>query len=516
MTELNIETELQKQEVVTNSHWQRNPIDWIKDTFGNNITLSSQQENGFIELGKLITAKIKAHKKQKLNKEEKEYASKIGLSIMAGQGVGKDTFGALTTLFFLYCFSHPRILCTAPTNHQLKDVLWAEISKWMRKSKKADPNNPDSLTILQSLFEWQAEKVFLKEKGGKEWFAVARSANVKASPEEQAETLSGLHEDFMLYVIDEASGLPDPVFKPIEGSLTGIVNIVVMIFNPTKTKGVPWESQYGKDKRWVKLRWNAEESELVSQEQVVAMAEKYGKDSNTYRIRVLGIPPTSEADTLIPWDWIDEAVERDIEPLFDDMTIKGLDIGGGGDDSIMCTRKGGKVYPFKRNSSSDSNTVSGWALNDFDADGTDKLFGDGNGLGHGIMGNLLQERGGFRIINVKGQENARNEELYFNKRTEMLCNLRKAFETKNISIPNDQNLIDQLGALKTDTVDNKGRIKIERKAELTKVLGYSSNEVDSLALTYSNPGLITKKNPETLYTHKNRIQQYDEHAWMGM
>ena len=84
-------------------------------------------------------------------------------TVRSGHGVGKTTVMAWTMLWFLTCFPNAKIPCTAPTEHQLKDILWAEVAKWLN-------NSP-----LKNVLEWTKERVFFKGYDST-WFAVARTA----------------------------------------------------------------------------------------------------------------------------------------------------------------------------------------------------------------------------------------------------------------------------------------------------------------------------------------------------
>lgn len=506
---------IKKKDVDTIKHWRRNPLDWVADIFPD-YTPTTQQREAFAELGKLINAKLKAAKKDaELTEEEKEYARKIGVSIMSGQGTGKDCWASIVILFFLYCFGNCKIPCTAPTGHQLKDVLWAEVSKWIRKSRKLDPKNPGSPTILEHLFQWQSERIFLKEKKGKEWFAVARTVNTKGSADEQAETLAGFHEDYMLFVIDEASGVPDPVFKPIEGTLTGKLNIVLMIFNPTRSKGVAVESQYGDRDRWIPLRWNSEESEIVSREHIENMAAKYGRDSSPYRIRVLGLPPLADTDTLIPWDWIMDAVDRDIQPLEDDPVMKGVDVGAGGDKSVIATRQGGRITKLKRINTKDTMELVGWVTNEMDADNAQAAFIDVIGIGKGVYDRLREN--GKRAFAVDVRRTPRDPERFLKMRDEIWWTLREQFEKGIISIPDDKDLVDQLGSIKYKP-DSQGRIKVEGKEEMRKRGLHSPDEADSVCLTFAmNDNMFRpQKDEDEEYGRKRKKVANADHSnsWM--
>jgi len=113
------------------------------------------------------------------------------LSIRSGHGTGKDAFAAWVALWFEATRTFPKVICTAPTARQLSDILWSEISKWLRHS------------LLSEEFVIQQAKIFHKDHP-KEWWIRGISPNIKASKEEQAETLAGIHGDHVLVIVDEA------------------------------------------------------------------------------------------------------------------------------------------------------------------------------------------------------------------------------------------------------------------------------------------------------------------------
>ena len=469
--------------------WRLDPLAWVlhffpEDELPVSVTghrgFSSQQKQGWMELGKLIRAKLAVADGRELTEEEAKYAKKIGISIMSGNGTGKDAWMAITIWYFLSVFPNPRLPCTAPSMHQLKDVLWSELAKWMRLSRKTS----EAKSVLGEWHEWQGEKVFLKEKKGKEAYAVARSVNVKASDEEQAETLAGFHEDYMVFMIDEASGVPDPVFRPIEGTLTGKLNIAILIFNPTRGRGYAIRTQNEDAGRWVNLRWNGEESELVSKNYIQTMEEKYGRESNTFRIRILGLPPIADGGTLIPADWIQDAIKRDLEPRPTDPIIKTADFGAGGDKSVICTRRGGKIFELKRKQTPDSNILTDWVIADLIESEADAFGGDVIGIGWAVMGNVRKRAPRKTMVrSIDSRGNARDKKRFLNNRAEMYWKLREDFENGEISIPNDQDLIDQLNAIRYDTND-RSQTFIIKKAIIRKDLnGESPDEADSVAMS---------------------------------
>ena len=131
---------------------------------------------------------------------------------MSGKGTGKDAFASWAILWFMTCFPYPKIPCISVSSDQLSKVLWSEISKWLSHS------------LVKDYFTLQNDKLFYKgapeEVRGKRWFAFPKAANPKQTYDEQIETLQGIHEDYVLEVCDEVSGVLDSVLRVLEENLT--------------------------------------------------------------------------------------------------------------------------------------------------------------------------------------------------------------------------------------------------------------------------------------------------------
>ena len=157
-------------------------------------------------------------------------------------------------VWLLTCFPGARGLVTAPTQHQLQDVLWSEMRKWCRRSAGN----------LHEYIEVQTEKAYRKDKSGKDdAFVVNRTARIGGSLEEQGETLAGMHGDYMILAVDEASGVADGVFKPLEGAMTGKFNMAIMIANPTRNHGYFFNSHASQDRKyWLCKQWSCEDSDM--------------------------------------------------------------------------------------------------------------------------------------------------------------------------------------------------------------------------------------------------------------
>jgi hypothetical protein len=210
-------------------------------------------------------------------------------------------------LVFLCCFSFPRVVCTAPTRQQLNDVLWAEISKWQSKSP-----------ILKKILKWTKTKVYMRNYEER-WFATARTA-VKP------ENMQGFHEDNMLFIVDEASGVADLIMEEaIIGTLSGVNNKLLMCGNPTKTSGVFFDS-HNKDRADYKThKVSCLDSPRTSKENIAMLTRKYGEDSDVFRVRVAGEFPRGESEAFISLEAAEFAAkEVSIEAVGDTLMLRGL------------------------------------------------------------------------------------------------------------------------------------------------------------------------------------------------
>ena len=131
-------------------------------------------------------------------------ASKPGahVAVKSGHGTGKSTAMAWLILWALCCWEDVKIPCTAPTAHQLEDILWPEVEKW--RPRMLEPWR-SSVTVTKDTVKMT----------GLPGFAVARTGR-----KENPEALQGFHAENLLFLVDEASGIPDQVFEVARGALS--------------------------------------------------------------------------------------------------------------------------------------------------------------------------------------------------------------------------------------------------------------------------------------------------------
>lgn len=381
------------------------------------------------------------------------------IAVRSGHGCGKSACLAWIVIHFLLTRPQCKIICTAPTKRQLKDILWSEISLWISKS----------IPAVREMVDIMSERI--KIKGREDWWARAVSINVQATPEEQAEALAGIHSKHLLVVIDEASGIPEPVFLPIEGYLTNKDNFVIMTSNPTRTSGYYYkvfnEKAFGDG--WKKINWNSEESPLVSPDWVRRMGERYGKGSDTYRVRVLGDFPKTGVKELIPMSWIRRNLVNisDIEIV--EPVVWGIDPAGmGGDETSLIKRSSNVLFYSKGKQSLEEPEMEEWFLHEYYKDDVkpQAIFIDtSGGYGTGISQRLRSLLPSTKVYGVHFGWRANNPSNFVLLRDELWWKTRELFEHNYLKVVDDNTLISQLSGIKYTETDS-GKIKIESKKQM--------------------------------------------------
>lgn len=244
------------------------------------------------------------------------------LSTVSGHGIGKSATCSWIILWFLYCFLEAQVPVTAPTSHQMHDVLWKELSIWIKRM-------PDDTA---DMYEWTSDYVRMTYSP-ESWFARART-----STKENTEAIAGVHADHVAIVVDEASGVPQQVFETAEGALTSGNVFVILISNGTQTIGYFFDSHHKSSADWQTFRFNGEESPLVDRGFIALKRKRHGGDSEEYKIRVKGgFPGEDVMDTsgyiqLIPNDKIHVRVKSEFAIPMIGRVILGVDPSGEGKD----------------------------------------------------------------------------------------------------------------------------------------------------------------------------------------
>lgn len=416
------------------------------------------------------------------------------VSIRSGHGTGKSTFLSWVALWFLVCFDDCKIPCTAPSAHQLQDILWSELSYW--HNQMAQPYR----SMIEITFE-RAWVVGLKETN----FMVPRTARP-----DKPEALQGFHGKNLLFEIDEASGVADKVFEVAEGSLSTPGARVLLAGNPTRTAGYFYDSHHSQRKHFKTLHWPSTGSPLVSPVYIEQMASKYGVESDIYRVRVLGDFPRSEPDQFIPLDLLEEAACREVKAH--GPVVWGLDPAWlGGDETALAIRQGWVVHEIKGVFGLEPMQVVGWLADEYHETKRDLrpevINIDSIGMGAGIYSRAKEIGLPVRAVNVAEATSAKKK--YHRLRDELWGNFKDWLLERCCRIPDDADLIGQSSTIKYNPFHSGGVMKIESKKELRDRGKTSPDRADAVCLTFYLPPLAKGSFAGSLATQTTAISDYD-------
>lgn len=486
--------------------WLKDPLYWAKKFGGEDFDPWSGQARLWHEYGKVLNAKVKRHQGGTLSEEETDYANKMGISVMAGHGLGKERSIALIGLHYLFILKNykPKGVCTAPAGPTLHSTLWPEFGKVINGSE-----------ALQAIFEKQSDRIYLKEdvRRGEFMRMEPRTIQQNSSPEEQGVVLAGIHAKGVIYLVTEASGVQDHVFKPLEGGLTDPLSLIILIFNPTRRDGFAADSHTKNRRDWVCLHWSGRDLAAEKEKHpgrftwynanvIEVLDRKFGQDSDFVRVRVDGLPPQKSSDTLIHYDAVLAAEEREVELFEHDPLCVGVDVGGdgeGGDPSVIAVMRGPKLLELT------VHRVKTAALADLVADLVSResasmtmdgqiIVGiDYGGIGRSVYDDLVDRHRMHSVFRIDAAEVpiSRNDEFH-RLRDQIWWELREAFmDSRQIAICHNEELVGQLTSIKWGNVALQGKTKIKVQGKGTssgipgvKPLLHSPNEADALGIAW--------------------------------
>ena len=248
------------------------------------------------------------------------------MSATSGHGTGKTVMGAWIGDWILSTRPDSIGTVTAGTWTQLDSRTWAALRHWTQ------------LSITRHWFDIQAHGIFHKLRPNT-WKVTAQTCK-----EQNAQAFAGQHArtSTSWYMFDEASLVPDAVWTVAQGGLTDGEPMHFAWGQPERNTGRFYEVNFGKQEhRWNHRTIDSRTSRFANKELLAEWLADYGEDSDYYRVRVLGLPPTADELQFIDRARILAAQQRTAQSLSDDPLIVGVDVSGGGSAwNVICFRRG--------------------------------------------------------------------------------------------------------------------------------------------------------------------------------
>lgn len=399
------------------------------------------------------------------------------IAMKASKGPGKTALIAWLGWNFLLTRPHPKIAATSITADNLSDNLWTEMAKWQGQSE-----------ILKSMFTWSKTRIVCNEHP-ETWWMSARTWSRSASPDEQANTLAGLHADYIFFILDESGGMPDSIMVAAEAALsTCKEGHIVQAGNPTNLEGPLYRACTTDRKNWWVTEISGDpddpkRSPRVSIDWAKKQIDTYGKDNPWVLVNVFGRFPPGSLNALIGPDEVNGAMRRTWREhdIGHAARVLGVDVARFGDDSsIIFPRHGIQAYTpwqYRNLDSTQGAAQVSIKWEEFDADAA--FIDDTGGFGSGwIDQTRLLGKQPIPVHFASAPHNRR----YANKRAEMAFDAIEWIKAGG-ALPNCPEL---LAALTQTTYSFKGdSLILEPKDDVKAKIGYSPDHFDAFILTFA-------------------------------
>ena len=265
---------------------------------------------------------------------------------------------------------------------------------------------------------------------------------------------------------------------------------LVIFGNMTKNTGMFYDSVYRSKGMFNVIRLSSYDSPFMSYEQIEYMENRYGKDSNVVKVRLRGEAPDQENDTIISRNIIEQFIDAEIkeELLLSDNTIEiSVDVARFWDDNTQIYVKKGnyiieQISFSKKDTMQTANRVARIVNENTEYTVIAKI--DGVGVGGGVIDRLRElEFSNLQVYEIQNNAVAIDSEEYADTITEMFFQFKEKLEKGFISIPSDDELIEDLVGRKYE-FDSKGRLKVESKDKFKERYGRSPDKGDSFLMAW--------------------------------
>lgn len=403
----------------------------------------------------------------------------IQIAAKSGHDVGKSALVCWLIIWAISTREDTKGVVTANTEKQLRLKLWAELAKWHR------------LFIAKQFFKVTATSIQASDpEREKEW-------RIDAIPwsEDNPEAFAGLHNlgKRIIVIFDEASGITEKIWETIDGVMNeaGTELIWIATGNPTRNIGRFREcfDTQGQGQFWKTFTVDSRAVSFTNKERIQKAIDLWGLDNDYIKVRWLGEFPSAAANQLIPADDIKLAMNREVQSLYGESLIMGVDVARYGDnESVIAFRRGKDARTIKAIRFRGLNNVE---LADQIAaqkaiHNPDAIFIDGGGVGGGVIDFL--RRLGHSPIEVQFGSAAGiplGGEIAANKRAEIYLSLR-TWLREGGCLENSTELYKQIVAQEythSKAKHMKDAIVLTPKEEMDESPDWS----DAIALTFSFP-----------------------------
>jgi phage terminase large subunit len=424
--------------------------------------------------------------------------SALRVAMKACKGPGKSCVLAWVIWWFLCTRPHANVVVTSITRENLRDGLWKELAKWYARSP-----------YLQRVFAFNSDRIACREAPAT-WWCSARGWARDADPEQQANTMAGLHGDHVLVVHDEVSDYPDGVLAASEGifDTDGQEAKLLVAGNPTRQDGPLWRVCTLEKSKWSPPRGlivsitgdpdDPDRSPRINLYEAREAIRLHGREDPWVMTNILGLFPKVASNKLLGPDDLLKAIQRDLAPdrYVYEPKVGALDVAWSlqGDPSVLTVRQGDVVFRPKHWRGLDEEELAQQTAILALKHKLEVLIVDGDGYGHAVYSQLVKLlRGRVTLIEFRGGAES-PDPRYGNLRTYAWATAAKRIQTRlvlpDVAVLQTDMLAPTIGMKRGNA--KQFRLWLESKDDMKKRGLSSPDHGDSLAMTFAIPDLAKR------------------------
>jgi phage terminase large subunit len=260
------------------------------------------------------------------------------VAVRSGHKIGKSHSAAIVAHWWVSTRPGGLVVMTSATARQVQEILWKEFRGLHRTSRV--PLGP---------------RPALQPSTG---YRLADGRAVFGFSTKEPERMAGISGSNLLFIVDEASGVPEQIFEAIEGNRAGGARLL-MFSNPTRTSGYFFDAFHTKAEFFERIAVSSRSTPnvverrrvipgLATFEWIEEKIHEWGESSPIFQVRVEGNFPSQSPDSVIPFGLLQAAIERYDETTASGLLHIGVDPARFGDDeSTVCPRRGKLVFPIE-------------------------------------------------------------------------------------------------------------------------------------------------------------------------
>lgn len=411
--------------------------------------------------------------------------------------IGKSFVAATTVAWWLdvHPVGEAFVVTTAPTDKQVKAVLWREINRLHTRA---------GLQGRTNLSEWYI---------GKELVAFGRK------PADQDPTaFQGIHARYVLLVFDEACGIPKDLWDAGSSIVSNEHSRTLAIGNPDDPFG-EFAANCRPNNGWKVIHVGYKHTpnftgepvseivrdSLISKRWVEERAKKWGVGSAIFTSKCGGQFPLEGTSGTIPYAWAVACRSLELPESQHDVVEGGIDVGAGGDRTVLRERRGLRAGREEVFVDADPMRTVGRLVEKILEWGITRVKIDCIGIGWALAGRLrelsaLHNPAGAlagdcthaaEVVDVNFGERPTEgrEKQYLNKRAEVYWTVGREYSRlRRWDLGEvDDDVIAELTVSTYEVMDSFGKIKIEPKDDIIKRLGESPDRAEALLLAFYDP-----------------------------